>query len=820
MSAPPSGYNPEETVIQGGNAPITPMAGGGSIAPPGYNAEETVIQGGNAPITPMAGGADAAADAAEGVAPTAAAAQIALDQAIKNLTPDQQKQVEELMKTAFEEYMFVSGLNDIEAGRKTEEEAGLDAARASITAGTLFVNSLLKQRASLPKEISYYPEEEVIKKSFDTVPQGPFDATRPPILEFYRVQESNEGLPGFDSLIRFISANYQSKDWKSSFLEKLNAYEKRRLAQFWDTTVLVSNSNTNSSKRNVKRAPQIPRANPQDPKRMPLMDRATLKLGETIHNVVAIPAIQGDAIRFLNMLYTLEKLNILAIVKAEGQNRPKVLVKKSIALVFMPPFFAPAIDIKDEDRRRVNITLYSLYLEIEQHNINNIFMIPDTHERGYTMARVLNEYRNQPKGPLVNFLDPTYIYATREGTPKGILLSGTPEGKEAIELTIKDAKNMSIPPVFKPSSGGSLGGFIVVRTSNGPNLAESYQMVKPSKSAKAGDCAGLLWGTETIEQVPKPIHLIDTAIGERDSQTTVPILLVARLRYTGDSPAPICSASTGRLVQIPKPPDIFYGTSHANTKGVATKTLVLTEEDEYIPQADANPVFQIRVPSNSNEVLEDWYSGIYTNDEANFLNGMGLKPDILKEIFRNPTDFYTNWRVEVAQFLNGLVVSDCYSDTEMSGLLLKRECQQNRSFLDRVRTEYIKKGITAETLQMNYNRHMKTEFDRYFNEVKASAKATAGAEFEKAGLTLNEVTGSQYLAKKKLMGSLYVDYVYEKGGSAPTSVGTYFMAVARGKPPTYYEMRAPINDYSGNPRIFYENLETLKEKNPGYTLIY
>ncbi len=815
MSAPPPGYNPEDTVIQGGTAPITPMAGGGA-APPGYNPDETVIQGGTTPITPMAGGADAAAAAAAAAAPTAQQAQIALDQEIQNLSEQQKQQVETLMKTAFEEYMFVYGLNDIEAGRKTEEEAGLDAARASITAGTQFVSSLLEQRVTVPKEISYYPEESEKQIEFPEIVSGNSDI-KAPRLEYYRIQESQEGLTGFDSLIRFITANYQSKDWKKTFLEKLASYEKRRLQTFWDTSIQVSNSNSNTKNARI-RAPTIPSLlnakNGNASTRMPLMDRATLQLSNSDCNIVAIPAIRGDAKRFLNTLYTLEKLNIIATVKAKDQNRPKVLVKKSVVLVFMPPFFTLELN---EDKSRENITLYSLYLEIEQYNQGKVFMIPDHTKTNYEFGRMINVYRNTPKGTLVNFLDPSYIYFKRDetATPIGALLSGAADGEVSIQLSAKDAENKVIPKVFRPTAGGNVGGYVVIRTSNGPDVTKPEQLSMPKSPSAAGDCEGLLFNTVTFDKdvPPKPIQLIDTNLEGKD----VSVLLVIRFKYTEN--VPICSASTSRLIQIPKPPDIFYGSSRADTKGVPTKTLVLTEEDEYLQQADTKPIFQVRIPKDSNEVLEDWYSGIYTEDEANFLNSMGLKPDVLKDIYKE--DVYTNWKVEVAQFLNGLVVSNCYSDTEMSGLLLSIECQQNRNFLDRVRTHYIEKGITAEKLQIKHNDQIQSEFNRYLDEVKSVSKAASTAEFNTSGFTIQEVSGSEYLSRKKVMGSLYVDYIYTKEATPPpTHVGTYFMAVQREKPPAFYEIRVPINEYSGNPRIFYESITTLKERNPSFTILY
>lgn len=52
MNAPPPGYNPGESLLQGGNASIQPMMGGGHGDP-----EQSLLSGGNsANIIPMKGG--------------------------------------------------------------------------------------------------------------------------------------------------------------------------------------------------------------------------------------------------------------------------------------------------------------------------------------------------------------------------------------------------------------------------------------------------------------------------------------------------------------------------------------------------------------------------------------------------------------------------------------------------------------------------------------------------------------------------------------------------------------------------------------------
>jgi hypothetical protein len=743
-------------------------------------------------------------EAASAAKVDAADARGALTESISKLTDKQKDLVDTIMKQAFDDYMNTYGLPSIESGEKTEEEVGLEAARASLTAGTHFVNTLVDETVVGPKEPTFYETgtDEELRKLPAGIPAAALDRGNHPLLEYYRITSSKEGLPGFDAMIQFIAMNYQSKEWKENFIRLLNAYETRRINQFWSAKFTVTNLNARG--KNAQRAARIPKPGDRNPNRMPLLDRAAMRVDSDTNNLVVIPPIKGDSQRFLNALFTLEKLSLIAIVDNPSDRRPKVLVKNTVSLVFMPPFFAPAIDINNEDNRRENIALYSMYLELEAANQGFVFMLSEQSDTNYTMGRVLNAYRGQETGYLVNLLDPTYIYTDT------ILLSAAKKGE--IHIGYKNAGSQDPPPIFRYEPTESAGKRTVIRTSAGPDLTKPAQMTLPAAKDKQ-TCSGLYIGMNKLEHPMEPMYMVDTLVEKQ----IVSVLLVVRLAYTTENP--ICSFSPSKLVQIPKPPDVFYGTKRAKTVGVPMKTLVLTEEDEYLPRVEDKPVFQVRVPTAANSVMEDWYKGIYTDDEANFLNGLGLKPAYLRDIFKDET--YSNWRIEVAQFLNGLVVSNCYSDSEMSGLLLSGECKQNRAFLDRVRSYYTEKGITAQSLQHEHDVHINQEFQRYFDEVSAAAAQATPKDFDKAGMNLEPITATQFLERKKQMDILFIEYV-GKTGEGLTQIATQFMVVPRtsGGQQTYYELRVPLSEYEADPQVMYKKVDILKEKNPAHTFIY
>jgi len=59
MASPGPGYNPQESLLSGGTAPIVAVQGGGGLSqpPPGYNENQSLLQGGTATIEATRGGA-------------------------------------------------------------------------------------------------------------------------------------------------------------------------------------------------------------------------------------------------------------------------------------------------------------------------------------------------------------------------------------------------------------------------------------------------------------------------------------------------------------------------------------------------------------------------------------------------------------------------------------------------------------------------------------------------------------------------------------------------------------------------------------------
>ena len=87
--------------------------------------------------------------------------------------------------------------------------------------------------------------------------------------------------------------------------------------------------------------------------------------------------------------------------------------------------------------------------------------------------------------------------------------------------------------------------------------------------------------------------------------------------------------------------------------------------------------YSIRKPNfnASIRVTNDWVDGKFTEDEARMLNDLNFKPAYLNDIFGD------KWHIELADFLLDLVTYKCYSDTK---LLTNAKCDKANDFINKV----------------------------------------------------------------------------------------------------------------------------------------
>jgi hypothetical protein len=118
------------------------------------------------------------------------------------------------------------------------------------------------------------------------------------------------------------------------------------------------------------------------------------------------------------------------------------------------------------------------------------------------------------------------------------------------------------------------------------------------------------------------------------------------------------------------------------------------------------------------DVIDDWNNGIFSKDEANYLNAMTLSPKILSKVFS------ISWKQELSNHLAMISRSKCFKD---SRLLLHADCQNAQSFVSKVLEYYMShSGDIIETQRQQRNSEVK-KLQAELNAVRAQAQKTLTA---------------------------------------------------------------------------------------------
>lgn len=94
------------------------------------------------------------------------------------------------------------------------------------------------------------------------------------------------------------------------------------------------------------------------------------------------------------------------------------------------------------------------------------------------------------------------------------------------------------------------------------------------------------------------------------------------------------------------------------------------------------------------EVKLDWENQKFTEDEAQFLNDLNLRTDILDDIYKDIPE--VTWQKDLAKHMATIVRSKCFSD---SRLILHSDCQSSQKFVANVLNYYIKHSERIKRLE-------------------------------------------------------------------------------------------------------------------------
>ncbi len=140
--------------------------------------------------------------------------------------------------------------------------------------------------------------------------------------------------------------------------------------------------------------------------------------------------------------------------------------------------------------------------------------------------------------------------------------------------------------------------------------------------------------------------------------------------------------------EIPKPPEepsVVLVKPKQDTPFEADSSAI--EEEETTIELNTRE-FRLRIPSK--EVRNNWQKGKFTENETEFLNALQFSPTLLSETFGA-----AYWKTRLNEFLQSVVMSNCYVDTT---LLTNIECSNAQEFMKQV---YMK--MFQRTLEQIYD---------------------------------------------------------------------------------------------------------------------
>ena len=278
---------------------------------------------------------------------------------------------------------------------------------------------------------------------------------------------------------------------------------------------------------------------------------------------------------------------------------------KNKTIIFSPPFFNYG--------RKDLPNLFAHFLDFKMQAPDNIFILTEHTRANKLVGCLLTEGTNEA---LLNMFEPSYIILPTMCTIddkeySGVVFSGSATGE-------------SIAPDVKSKRYASMSSFLAMED-------HADLLVFPCDTAKTDERLSTLFNIKTY-LANKPSTKLYTF--ESDDEPEM-------LNYT-----------------------LFQPSTDAITDGILLK--------EISGKLIRKPV---SIQVETDPVKKDWLAGKFIQDEADYLNSLNIRPDMMKSIFGQ------EWRTDLADFLDNMVGSDCFSDIAIT---TQAKCSTSANFVEKI----------------------------------------------------------------------------------------------------------------------------------------
>lgn len=617
MSVQPPGYNPGESLLQGGTANITPLMGGGGAYIQG-NPNESLLDGGNsANITPLQGGRrtrrkKSLRRRSRHRSRRKSRKHRGGNQPSMQTYKDTVDKTNELKKQTMEsidsnESSFFNVLGNMTDTIKTDvpnvkpptdnekrEELALSILKAQ---GNAVHKEIERQEEEAQKKM----EESRISKPV-TIGQSTMKAYEDTMKSFDNtvltggghIDNVNELDPIATPLPNLIASLGNLRKEYKTYMNRMPWYRTRKDSQKEYSAKLLRNQQVCRVEAGITGGVQT-------------ADRLAIFLPNTVDNIYVFKPVNGDPVVFNN---------IIQFIK---QN-----LKDDNIFLFSPPFFnAKAAD---------NTNLLANFLQLKLYpetNREKIYIL--TEHTGINIG--IGCQFTEENEPLIHMYEPTYaIY------PHKLSIDNESNNKMGIVFSA-GAVNEPMCPKSRNSNCYSIGEYLTMEN-------RANWLVFPPNN------------TEDISVINKFYTYHFLKKDEFDQNT------VYYKKFTLKSDHQLETAEM--ILNYNK----FQASDNAAENDILPTKVV----------ADGS-IFYLRTPKDTIVNLQtqpyaDWLNEIFTQSEADYLNALNLRPDILEAIFGK-----NSWKKELADFLHYLTITKCFDDVRA---LTSAQCNRNSDFVEKV----------------------------------------------------------------------------------------------------------------------------------------
>ena len=609
MSVQPPGYNPGESLLQGGTANITPLMGGGGAYIQG-NPNESLLDGGNsANITPLKGGRRTRRKKSlrrtsrrksrrrsrrknlnhrGGDQPSMQTYKDTVDKTIdiqrktiESLQPgdssffniirkvsDTIKTDVPIVKTPTEEdkrneltlsILKAQGEAVHQEANKQEEEEKKEMEATTVSQPLTMGESVTKAYEDTMKAL----DNTVLTGGGGEITTGTLEAVTTP-------------LPDLTGSLDNLRKKYRA------YMNRMPWYRSRKDSQKEYSAKLLRNQQVCKVEANKTGGVQT-------------ADRLAIFLPNTVNTIYVFKPVNGDTVVFNNM--------IQFINATKGDN----------IFLFSPPFFVSKGD---------NTNLLANFLDMKLKNPEKIYILT---EHTGTNIGIGCQFTEENES-LIHMYEPTYVIY-----PHKLTMGEESENKMGIVFSA-GATNEPLCPKSRISNYYSIGEYLTIR--NRVNW-----LVFPPNNVE--DIA-ILNNFYTYKFLKDPIQEDYKTFTLNTDEQAVTILNYNK----------------------------FQGSDNATENDILPTKVV-----------SSGTIFYLRTPKDitvnaDTQPYADWLNGIFVQSEADYLNALNLRPDILESIFGKD-----NWKRELADFLHYLTITKCYDDVRA---LTSAQCNRNSDFVEKV----------------------------------------------------------------------------------------------------------------------------------------